>query len=609
LDGEGRVPRAWAAKSKNVKICIAWADRVFIFGNATCFRGSGLNAREFSCANLGIKGDLLYDLFSGGVMSLRNALALFLVLSALALLAGCGNGGGITNPIAPPGGGFSKSDLNGTYVFSVSGTDDISGAAIAVVGTLNANGSGGITGGTMDINDFNFSAPIPNLSISSSSSYNVGVDGRGTATLDVTTPFGRKLTFDFVMTSVSHGFIIQFDGNATGSGTLDLQAAGLTQASLAGTYAFSFSGADSAGTGAFATVGNFALDPNGTITSGLADFNDNGLVVFAGQTLAGQVILGPSSSPATLLTTAPYSKTFDVFAIDATHLKFVEMDTLSILSGDAFSQTSTVVPTGNLAFTLAGFLAGAPFASGGFVVTDGAGNITAASTEDFNSNGTPGSSPSFFGSYSAGGTGRYTLGSFSNFVGGSLFAAYPSSGGLLLLEIDTTSLGILNGAAHAQTQGAAFATSEGYGLNLTGINLAGPTGVVEVDDIAEFTANSSGTTVIGLIDENFAPGGVPIFDQKLNGTYTGPDSSGRFGISATAGNSSNSTLNGGFGLTVYTVDGTMFPFIETDTGGQVATGVFVLQTPSASPGVAQAGSHMFVAPPLIRPRAASLKKK
>ena len=544
-------------------------------------------------------------------MSVRNALALFLVLSTLALLAGCGNGRGITNPIAPPGGSFSKSDLNGTYVFSVSGTDT-NQAAVAIVGTFTANGSGGITGGTMDINDQEFTAPIPNLSITSNSNYDVGVDGRGTATLDVATStlFGNRLMFDFVLSSSSHGFIIQFDGNATGSGTLDLQAAGLTQSSFAGSYAFSFSGVDSAGSGAFATVGNFTLDASGTITSGLEDFNDNGLLVYAGQTLGGRVILGPSSSPATLLTTSPYSETFDVYAIDATHLKFIEMDTLPILSGDAYSQTSTAVPTGNLAFTLGGFLSGSPFASGGFMVTDGAGNITSASTEDFNSNGTPGLSPSFSGTYTAGGTGRYTLGSFSNFVGASQFAAYPSSGGLLLVEIDTTSLGILSGAAHAQTPGAALATSQGYGLNLTGINLGGATGSPEeVDDIAEVTANSSGTTVIGLIDENYDPGGVPIFDQKLNGTYSGSDASGRFGISATAGNSSTGTLNGGFGLTVYAVDGTMFPFIETDNGGQVATGVLVLQTPSATPGVAQSRSHMFVAPPLIRPRAASLKKK
>jgi hypothetical protein len=541
-------------------------------------------------------------------MSVRNAFTLFLALSTLALLAGCGNGSGITNPVAPPSGGFSKSNLNGTYVFSVSGLDS-GGFSIAMVGTLNANGNGGITGGTMDINDDNFSAPIPNLAIGSNSSYSVGVDGRGTATLRVSTPFGSSITLDFVLTSSSHGFVIQFDGNATGSGTLDLQTAGLTQSALAGSYAFSLFGVDSAGTGNFATVGNFTLDPTGTITAGLEDFNDNGLLVFAGETLGGQVILGPSATPSTLLTTTHYAEKFDVFAIDATHLKFIEMDTLPILSGDAFSQTSTTVPTGPLAFTLSGFIAGNPFASGGFMITDGAGNITGASTEDFNSNGTPGSSPSFSGIYTAGGAGRFTVGSFSNFVGGSQFAAYPSSGGLLLMEIDTSSVGILSGAAYAQTSGAAFAASQGYGLNLSGINLGAATGSSEeVDDIAEFSANSTGLTVTGLIDENYAPTGAPIFDQKLNGTYSGPDSSGRYGIVATAGNSTTSTLNGGFGLAFYAVDGTTFPFIETDSNGQVATGVFVKQN-SADPGSAAAQSHMFTPRPLIRPHAAHQKEK
>jgi hypothetical protein len=545
-------------------------------------------------------------------MSVRNAFALFLALSTLALLAGCGNGNGITNPVAPPGGSFSRSNLNGTYVFSVSGLDS-QGAAIAIVGTFNANGSGGITGGTMDINDDSFAAPLPSLAIRGNSNYSVLVDGRGTATLGVSTPFGSTITLDFVLASSSHGFVIQFDGNATGSGTLDLQAAGLTQSALAGSYAFSFSGVDSAGTGTFATVGNFTLDTNGTITSGLEDFNDNGLLVYAGEALGGQVILGPSGTPATLLTTSPYAETFDVYAIDATHLKFIEMDTLPLLSGDAYSQTSTTVPTGPLAFTLSGFIASNPFASGGFMITDGAGNITASSTEDFNSNGSPGSSPSFSGAYVAGGTGRFTLGNFSTFVGGSQFAAYPSSGGLLLMEIDTSSLGILSGAAYAQTSGAAFAASEGYGLNLTGINLGATTGSLEeVNDIAEFTANSSGATAIGIIDENADPGGslnlsAPFYGLSLNGTYSGPDSSGRYGILATAGNTNTSTLNGGLGLTFYAVDGITFPFIETDSNGQVATGVFVQQN-SAVAGSAAARSQMFIPHPLIRPHAVHPKK-
>jgi hypothetical protein len=80
-------------------------------------------------------------------MSVRNAIVSLLSFSTLLFLAACGsNGGGIANPVAPPSGGFSASNLNGTYVFSISGTDS-TGFSYAMVGTFTANGSGGITGG------------------------------------------------------------------------------------------------------------------------------------------------------------------------------------------------------------------------------------------------------------------------------------------------------------------------------------------------------------------------------------------------------------------------------------------------------------------------------
>ena len=140
--------------------------------------------------------------------------------------------------------------------------------------------------------------------------------------------------------------------------------------------------------------------------------------------------------------------------------------------------------------------------------------------------------------------------------------------------------------------------------------------MVEVDDIAEVSTSATtctgGATFCGLIDENYDPtggiGGAPIFPaQEFDGTFTAPDSNGRGGIMITV---QNGTLNGQFGvptsLTFYTVDGNTFPFIETDDA-QVASGVFVLQNPSATAAVAK--SHMFVVRPLVRPHAALRKKK
>jgi hypothetical protein len=554
-------------------------------------------------------------------MSVRNALVLFLALSTLSLLVACSSNS--TAPAQPPpNGSFSNSNLSGTYVFSVSGTDANS-VPFAIVGTFTANGkggSGGITGGTVDIVDPEYTS-VFGASINNDGQYRVGVDGRGQMTIGMANnPFPSNMTFDFVLQNSSHGLITQFDGNASGSGTLDVQTSGLTQSSIAGPFAFSFSGTDGNGN-PLATVGAFTLDQTGNITasSGAEDFNDaNVATSFSNAALTGGVALGPSGTPATVLSSALGSLTFDVYAIDSTRLKFIETDGIEFLSGSAYSQTSATVPTGTLAFTLSGFLpfAGAssvPFAAGGFMVTDGSGGITAASSEDYNNAGTTSPNPfPFSGSYSNASSiipGRFTLNFADTFIGGSAtpqYAAYPSSGGLLLLEIDNA--GILTGAAYGPQSSTSFTPPQGYGLNLTGDNL---TNGVEVDDIAEFsttatTCNSSSATFCGLVDENFDPGGSPITPpQVFDGTFGAIDATGRYGLATTA---TNNTLNGGVGLTFYSVDGTTFPFIEFDNSGQVATGVLVLQN-SADPSVAAAKSSMFTPRPLVRSHGALRKQK
>jgi hypothetical protein len=560
-------------------------------------------------------------------MSVRNALVLLLALSTLSLLVGCGSSTSSPPPQAPPSGAFSNSNLTGTYVFSASGSD-ANGLPYAILGAFAAdgaggNGKGGITGGTIDINDTSFAettptpiAPVIDAQINGNSFYTVGPDGRGQATLGTNTPFGN-ITLDFVLTNSFHGLVTEFDSSGTGSGTLDLQATGLTQASIAGPYAFSFIGVDGSATAILATVGAFTLGGTGAIQAGgVADFNDGSLDYPPAQP-SGVVTLGPTSTPSTSFSTSSFAGlTFDVYAIDSTHLKFIEMDSTPILSGDAFSQTSATFPQGTLAFTMAGSDA----AIGGFMVTDGAGDIVTGSNEDVNDGGTassPGSPIPFTASYTSTGSGRFTLNGFSaGFWGGTepAFAAYPSSGGVLMLEIDNA--GILTGAAYPpQASGATFAAAQGYGLNLSGANL---TDEVEVDDIAEFsTATSASTcgpnssTLCGLIDENYTGANTAqFFGQALDGTYGGPDASGRYALSATTGSdNTGGTLNGGVDLTFYTVDGTTFPFMESDSG-QISTGVIVLQNAAATSADAAVRSHLFVPRPLVKPHVAKrLKQK
>ncbi len=154
-------------------------------------------------------------------MSLRNRFVLMSVLATLAVLMGCSS----THKAAPPPtGGFSDTNLNGTYVFSTTGSD-LNGNFLTMVGTFTACGctSGTISAGVVDMNDPAFSAPVAQLAITGGS-YHVGVDGRGTASLTAATPFGNSIGLDFVLSSSQGGLVTEFDGNGSGSGTLDLQS-------------------------------------------------------------------------------------------------------------------------------------------------------------------------------------------------------------------------------------------------------------------------------------------------------------------------------------------------------------------------------------------------
>jgi hypothetical protein len=536
------------------------------------------------------------DLFQGAVMSVRNAFVLFVSLSAIAFLAACGgNGSPPVNPTPPPSGGFGDSALNGTYVFSVSGTD-VNGDPISAAGTLTANGSGTITGGAIDINDVEFTAPAAKLPITSSS-YKITTDGRGETQLNVTgNPFSSAITLDFVLQDTGHGLVTEFDQNATGSGTIDLQTAGVTPA---GSYSYILSGGivvSSTSVSTLASVGNFAVS-SGAIT-GTADFNDGGFA-YADQSLSGTIALGPSSTPSSKFTTLQFgTQTFDVIAIDADHLKLIEMDTGATLSGDAYSETSTALPA-SAAFTMIGEASGVPVAIGGLMTTSG---TSISGNADVNDDSTLSPSPISFTGTSAT-TGARSVLTLTTFPIGTAYAAYPFSGGLLMLEIDDS--GMMSGSALTQSASAALGVPDGFGLNLSGANTASGQ-ELEVDDIAEFQTASGGTFSYGAIDENSEA--QTVYGVPLTGTFTAA-SAGRGEISATASNSSgtSSTLEGVLDLIYYTVDGTTFPFIEMDDG-QIATGVFIQQTTPSASSVAR--PHAIFVPRLTsyHPHAANQKK-
>ena len=149
-------------------------------------------------------------------MSFRNGLVLSAGLVFLVFLVACGSGSNPATP--PPSGGFSVTNLNGTYVFSTSGTD-ASGAPIMIVGAFTACGCSGatISGGAFSFNDGTIGG-ASNQAITGGS-YTLTQDGRGQAQLSNSSGLG-KITLDFVLSSSSGGSVAEYDANGTGSGTL-----------------------------------------------------------------------------------------------------------------------------------------------------------------------------------------------------------------------------------------------------------------------------------------------------------------------------------------------------------------------------------------------------
>jgi hypothetical protein len=506
-------------------------------------------------------------------MSLRNRLVLPIIFSGLAVLAGCGSSNSV---VPPPSGAFSNTDFSGTYTFSVEGSDP--NGPMSIAGSFTACGC---TGGTISGGAADFDDPLlvaPGSAIGTNSTYNILKDGRGTANLFITPTGGTvfTVTVDFVLTSSSHGLIIRYDSGGTGSGTIDLQPNVVAQSAIENTpYAFTLSGSDS-NNDIISTVGSLTLNSSGQI-AGVEDCNVNGGTFFT-SALSGSVLLGSGTAPGSATIQTPCASgalTFDVYTIDSTHLKLIESDTAATLVGDAFASTS--FPQGGLVFTMAGLDAplpnGAPFVAGGTVTSDGASQLTGG-LEDVNDTNTgvdggvtPAVPLNFNGTFvaSPSGSGRFQV-ALSGFAGGTDFVAYPSSGGILMLETDIgISATVTSGIALTQTAGAGIAATQGYGLNNQGSDFN--TGS-ELDEIAQFTTTSTGLT--GLLNDN---DGGSLNTGNVNGTYTAAGSNGAG--SATLSNDLQSIF-------YYAADSSTVLFISTDPN-QIASGVIEAQTaPSGS---------------------------
>jgi len=472
--------------------------------------------------------------------------------------------------------GSTGSALNGQYSFLISGADP-SGSYVAA-GSVIADGNGNITNGEEDLCDLQGCAFA-----ALDGTYATGADGRGSINVS-STNLGPQ-TLQIAVTSSSHALVIEFDGNATSSGTLDLQdPTALNVSAISGNYSMAVNGLDLQAQVPAAVGGIMTADGAGGFTNVTLDVNDGG-----GPVQTDTTVFGATSGPDSFGRVAMNDSNFEFvyYIVNAKALRLVEVDDVTFLtSGSAYTQGTSSLTVANLA-------GNSVIAEEGST-TEGNGSLGLAGqmTVDSNGNGTAG----FMDINDGGSVGNGSIGgsTFSNFsaargtlaLGGNVsgtvvnFQVYlvdpgvnildPNSstggGGALLLDADDNAIG--TGEIIPQTTGAQF--NGNYGLNLQAFTTSSSQNAVCIEcDLVGQVAASSSTTLTGTGDlNNF---GTLVAAEALTGSISADSSNpGRFTGSL------NLATFGTFNLSYYQASNSQLVMVETDTG-QVGTGVVVQQ--------------------------------
>jgi hypothetical protein len=444
-------------------------------------------------------------------------LATMTIVMAGFLSACGGSGANITPP--PPTGNFSNASLNGQYAFSMSGVDLNSGAYIARIGSLAADGQGHITSGLEDVLDLGSGSPA-SLVTFSNGTYHIQANGRGLIILNITG--GGTLQFSASLQSNSQGYLVQTDGLASTSGALELQTPLQFSANaINGRYVFDFSGISFAGTtpSVISLIGQFGADGNGVVTGGTADVNDSSFAPTGAVAIAASSYQLDTNGNGTNFgrgTMTLGARTFAFYIVDSTRAELLEEDPLGGTSGPAILQTG-LIPTQNSGFKGSfAFLTGGSQTTGNFgpdarvgrFTADGAGGIGTISLHENNDGNnaqlSPGSSisnTSYTIDTSNAGSGRGTFTFHNSSIGTVTYVFYLSSPTRAVIQ--DVSAGIVGDGTMVSQSAASFTTASvagNYSFRWNGVELVAPSPFDE-NYVGQYAQTAAATSnVAGVVD-------------------------------------------------------------------------------------------------------------
>ena len=401
----------------------------------------------------------------------------------------------------------------------MSGADLNSGAFIARVGSIAADGQGHITAGLEDLLDLGSGSPASQIAFSDGT-YQIQANGRGLISLNVTG--GGSLQLSLSLQSSGHGYMVQSDGSASTSGALELQTPLQFSANaINGKYVFDFSGLSFAGTtpAPISLVGQFAADGNGNVTGGTTDVNDGGIAPSGATALAASTYQLDTNGNGTNFgrgTMTLDGRTFAFYIVDATRLELLEEDQQGGSSGPAILQTG-VIPTTNSGFKGSfAFLAGGSRATGtvgpnarvGRFAADGAGGIGTISFHENNDGNntqlTPTSgitSTSYSIDTTNAGSGRGTFTFRNSSVNTVTYVFYLISPTRAVVQ--DVSAGIVADGTMVSQSATSITLADltgNYSFSWSGVELVQPA-VFEEDYVGQFAQTSTATTnIAGVVD-------------------------------------------------------------------------------------------------------------
>jgi hypothetical protein len=371
---------------------------------------------------------------------------------------------------------FSLTNTAINYAFYLNGLEAINGGSnyYALAGSVSVDGNGNVLGGEQDYNDaFGLTSPQPSGDSILPATGALTVDpttGQGTLTLTTnnsTLGISGIETLGVQFVNTNHALIIQFDGTATSSGSMDTQT--LTSALNDANYAFTFSGVDP-DYEPIVFGGVFSISASGTALAGTFDVDDAGAATtpILGTAFTG-TITGPDSFGRGTITSAALAVSLNYYVVGPEAIRIIDVDAADSGVGSVFGQgagTFSNTSVGSSIFGVESNSLGNLFAAAGmFTTVPGSGTLNGVADDNEYYNGVIVTDAAITGNYAVASNGYGNLTITAGDLGDvSVFGIYMTDPLLNLSDPNNTTNG-LGGAVVADLDGSTPATA----LNGTGV--------------------------------------------------------------------------------------------------------------------------------------------